>query len=127
MKMRLADVRENPLFQRWQKEATGVVEANNFEALCLWQLYSKDGEKHVVHTTQVKRLDWKDEGSGVMAQVDEEGTTISLRAARIDGQTIVFYSDESQVVDHRNIDKWLRECFPDARFTNSQNFRNALR
>lgn len=92
----------------------GVVEANSFERLCLWQEH---------HT---RRL-WLDRNDGLLETVghlDGMPVCLSLLTSKIDGHKVLFIDATSQVVDHRMIDKWLAETLPKTAFKNGGEYVN---
>lgn len=107
----------------------GVVEANSYEGMCLWQEQHERGGKT-----------WKEGGGGPMVQVGELAdmpVCISLTVNEIDGHRILFVDETSQVRDSRMVEKWLEENLPVTAFedadprkrlnsTNAMNFSNIL-
>lgn len=82
-----------------------VVQATSYEQLCLW----KDWHRHV---------SWVQDNPGWGKNVGYVGglpCVISVSWIIINGCYVMFYTDESQVVDHRMIERWLKEnCNPQA-------------
>lgn len=103
----------------------GVVEANSFEHLMLWQ------ENH-------KRLNWSSHGSkGMWFQIGQFGgmpVCVSLHIDEIDGHRIVFYDPTSRVVDNEMVREWLNAILPAScrdksarlNITDAMNFHNVL-
>lgn len=102
----------------------GVIEANSFEKLCLWQ---ERGSKAA----------WKENPAGyseVIGYLDDMPVCISLFTITVDGHKLLFFDPTSQVVDHRMIDQWLEENLPKSAFktdgwinkTNAMNFHNVF-
>lgn len=104
---------------------TGVVEANSFENLCLW-------EKH-----QDKKT-WLSSGTGFGATVghlDGRPVCVSFFKATINGHKILFIDPTSEVVDHKMIQEWLVKNLPRTAFrgesdlinkTDAMNFHNVF-
>jgi hypothetical protein len=62
----------------------------------------------------IKAKSWEDLGSGFMITVGYFGeypVCIDLQWTKIGGKWVCFYYPCSQVVDHRMVDKWMRENF----------------
>lgn len=80
----------------------GVVEANSYESLCLWQKYHESRS-------------WNSGtfGYGVtVGTIGDMSVCLSLLATVIDGHKILFYHPTSQVVDHRMVREWLGTYMP---------------
>ncbi|MBQ2263221.1 MAG: hypothetical protein II336_17905 [Loktanella sp.] len=83
-------------------DVVGVVEANSFETMCLWQNY-RGGRNWVSHS------------SGFGATVGTFGgkpVFISLTTATVDGQKVLFIDPTSEVVSWQIIDAWLDANIP---------------
>jgi hypothetical protein len=104
----------------------GVVDANSFEALCLWKEYTEELGKP-----------WIERSDGLMECVGELSgmpVNLSLTTAIVDGRKLLFIDAISQVVDNRLIDKWLVETMPVSAMkapghinrTNAMNFHNVF-
>lgn len=80
-----------------------VAHVTTFEKICLWEKYKND-------------CTWKADLSGQMCtigHVAERPICIALSWADLDGQTVLFVEDTSQLVDHKMIDEWLdANCCP---------------
>lgn len=77
----------------------GVVEANSFESMCLWQRWQEMGKS------------WVSTGHGYLATVGHLGdmpVCISILTATVDGEKILFIDPTSQVVDYRMVEEWLK-------------------
>lgn len=77
----------------------GVVEANSFEIMCLWQRWQELGKS------------WVSTGHGYLATVGHVGdmpVCISILTATVDGEKILFIDPTSQVVDYRMVEDWLK-------------------
>lgn len=86
------------------KGVVGVVEANSYETLCLWQ------ENH-----EERGMPWKQALSGygeIVGTLAGMPVHLSLLVHEIDGHRLLFIDPTSQVVDHRAIEAWLRENLP---------------
>jgi hypothetical protein len=82
----------------------GVVEANGYETLCLWQ------ENH-----EQRGMRWNEARSGygeTVGMLAGMPVCLSLLVHEIDGHRLLFIDPTSQVVDHRAIEAWLREHLP---------------
>lgn len=96
----------------------GVVEANSFEHLCLWQEYRS-------------RVAWSDRMSGfgeIIGHLADMPVCISLRTSTVDGHKLLFVDATSQVVDWRMVDAWLDKMMPQSarRDNGSVNRVNAM-
>jgi hypothetical protein len=111
----------SPQLKEFMSGVIGVVEANRFEYMCLWQAR---GEK-----TWVSRL------SGFAPTIGHIGDApicLSLFTAIVDGHNLLFAEAVSQVVDYRVVDAWLETNLPasarlaDGRLnrTDASNFHN---
>lgn len=90
--------------QKFLDGVIGVVDANNYEHLCLWE----ENKKYSIRT-------WQEQLGGLLEKVGElDGmpVCISLRVDIVGGQKILFMYPTSMVVDHRLIDKWLEKNMP---------------
>jgi hypothetical protein len=95
--------------KKFLEECVGVVEATNFEKMCLWQKY------HDKHGAEYPKY-WFDERGGPGAHVGTFGTypvVIMLTKAKVDGHWVAFIEDTSQVVNHTMIEDWLRKALTD--------------
>jgi hypothetical protein len=117
----------NPEFKKWQGLVKGIVEATDFERNCLWQMYAIEGAKfsQLVSGT---RIPWSPrQDYGVLTSVDGPGTCISVTIIEVNGRPILFYHDTSQLVNHKNIDKWFADAFPGVPKVDAANFFNVFR
>lgn len=111
----------------------GVVEANSFETLCLWQKHTDGGKRN--SDTWVQHL------SGPLVTVGHMDTSdkrypvcISLFINEVNGRKILFLEATSIVVNWDMISTWLIENLPKTAFrdngyinkTNAMNFFNLL-
>lgn len=99
----------------------GVVEANSYEQLCIWQEFHQELGKS-----------WIQNPSGLLETVGHLGrmpVCISLFTVTVDGHKLLFIDPTSQVVDHRMIDAWVDKVLPHAgkNRTNAMNFCNIFR
>ena len=103
----------------------GVVEANSFESLCLWEEAEEQGRS------------WISNNSGfgqTVGQIAGMPVCLSLLTAEVEGHKILFIDPTSQVVDHRMIEEWLAKTLPKSAFrddgfvnkTNAMNFHNVF-
>lgn len=95
-------------------DVVGVVEANSFEQLALWE-----------------REQWPSEGrSGPLVKVGELAgmpVCIALMKITVRGHNVAFMDVTSQVVDYRLIDAWLAAHLPKgARRVDAMNFHNVF-
>jgi hypothetical protein len=100
-----------------------VVEATDTERFFLWRFNDerKDGRK----------VSWKEIPSGLMVVFGEFAgfpVSVSLTWAFVNGRKVCFYADESRVVDHDMVKKFVRDyvASASARFSNASNFHNTL-
>lgn len=95
----------------------GVVEANSYEKLCLWE------ENH-----RRRAMPWVQRMDGLMVvvgNIDDRPVCITLTTADVGGHKILFIDPTSQVVDHAMIEKWLLDTLPaSARQPNNANYLN---
>jgi len=98
-------------------EVGGVIEANSYETIALWQEYSK-------------KYDWERGGEGKLATINQvtiDGETypicISVFKKKIGGLVILFWEATSAVVHYDYINEWLKENLPDG--VTSTNAMNA--
>lgn len=87
----------------------GVVDANSFERLCLWQ---ERGEKT-----------WVDSPFGHWLEIGscaDMPVCVNLSTVVIGGHKILFIDPTSQVVDYRMIDAWLERGMPSSARTKDQ-------
>lgn len=101
----------------------GVVEANSYEKHMLWN------ENRQRESPRV----WEENLSGfieTIGHINKVPVCISLNTAEVAYQKILFVDPTSQVVDHRMVDKWLKDNLPKSAFrsngyvnkTNAMNF-----
>lgn len=79
-----------------------LVEANSFEAQCLWVEHARDG-----------RVQWE-QGHGyavTVGSLDNRPVVVSIMWNRLNGRWVAFWHACSQVVDHVMIDAWLGKHF----------------
>lgn len=109
----------------------GVVDANSYESMCLWQEYDRQG----------RRDQWKSGGGGPLVTVGTVGrmpVCISLLVNEVEGNRLLFIDATSTVVDHRMIDAWLQKTMPVTAFedndprkrlnrADAMNFHNVLK
>lgn len=95
----------------------GVVEANSYEKMCLWQEHQARGS-------------WRERTDGlcqVVGTIDDRPVCVSLFTAEVDGHKILFVDPTSQVVDHAMIEKWLLDTLPaSARQQHNANYLNKV-
>jgi hypothetical protein len=75
-------------------------EATSYETLCLWDRH------HQQHG-----IPWEDERGGyawIVGRCAEMPVVVVVCWARILGRRIAFYEATSQVVDHRQVEAWVR-------------------
>jgi hypothetical protein len=111
-------------FNSLNRIISGIVEANSFETMCLWQRWKDNGKS------------WVSTGHGYGPKVGTYGdmpVCISLLTAMVEGQKILFVDPTSQVTDHRLIEAWLKANVPSAlrkdgylNKTDAMNFANAV-
>ena len=122
------------------KDVEYVIEANSFEQLQLWKMYSKEAKGAYLHVENefVRRFGWINENDGYLQIVgniktDESNfpVCISISFAKLDGVNVMFFYSTGQVSHHGMIDKWLeKNCnpmSPGRRFkTDAMNFSHAI-
>ncbi|MBW3243299.1 hypothetical protein KUV57_11385 [Epibacterium sp. DP7N7-1] len=104
---------------------TGVVEANSFETMCLW-------ERHTMHGRA-----WEEVSTGygaTVAVLHDRPVALSLRIAIVEGQKVLFIDATSELVDWKLIDAWLEKNLPASAYdgdrinrSDAMNFANVLR
>lgn len=104
----------------------GIVEATNYESLCLWKEYHKE-----------KGYTWVQQTSGSLVTVGEFGdmpVCIAPLVHIVDGKKIMFVEATSIVVHWLIIEEWLKNNVPSAvrddgylNKQNAMNFFNLLR
>lgn len=101
----------------------GVVEANSYESMCLWQ----------EHTKRHGKESWVSNLSGfleIVGHLNDKPVCISLFTTVVNGQKLLFWHATSTVVDHDIIRKWFeKNLTPEAygNTTDAMNFHNVLR
>lgn len=119
----------------WQKELDeflvdieGVVDANSFEHLALWQ-ENKDSDQP---------MSWEEYNRGFFETIGSfhrRPICVSMFKDKIDGKWILFIDPTSEIVDHRLIEEWLNKAMPTSarnsngsvNRTNAMNFSNVFR
>jgi hypothetical protein len=104
---------------------TGVVEANSFETMCLWEGNRKVGRSWVEIS----------HGYGAtVATLHDRPVVLSLRSAIVEGQKILFIDATSELVDWTLISAWLEKNLPRSAYdgdrinrSDAMNFHNVLR
>jgi hypothetical protein len=118
-----------PDLEKFLDGVVGIIEANDYEVLSLWQERRNNNLKP----------SWESSLSGMHMTVGFVGAdpvAINLRTAVVDGHKVLFFDASSQVVDHRLIDSWLRKNLPRSAFrpgspeqinrTDAMNFYNVM-
>ena len=101
----------------------GIVEATNYESLCLWR------------EAMQRKESWVTDHSGILETVGRlanRPVCISLLIIEVKGYRILFMEATSQVVDHVMIEDWLKKNIPSTAFnergylnkTDAMNFNN---
>lgn len=96
----------------------GVVEANSYETMTLWDKW-----------TNVYGKSWVSHGMGygvTIGTLDGRPVCISILHALVEGHKILFIDPTSVVVDHDMIKDWIDINLPGLRMTNSMNFSHAI-
>jgi hypothetical protein len=114
----------SPLKAWIDKETAGIVgicEANSYEKMCLWREYHED-----------RKISWEPgTGGGPMITIgmskDERPTVLCLCVDIVDGKRVLFFDATSQLVDHKLIDEYVANTWPNVRRTDAMNFSNILR
>lgn len=100
-------------------DVKGVVEANRYESLALWEKYSQ-------------RTKWKSLGFGFIpciGKFNDHPVHISLLKNYILDQPILFWYATSPIVNYNMIDEWLKEFLPNEAYANksdADNFFNVV-
>ena len=92
------------------KDIEGIVEATNFETLCLYEKYKDD---------------WKQINSGTfvtVAKVENRPICLSLTVNFVKGNKILFIEPTSQLIDWKLINKWLEDNFKNVKTADAMNF-----
>lgn len=96
----------------------GIVEASSFEQLKLWEEYKDEWEE--------------DSRGGPLFTVGELAGApicIALRKARVKGHLVAFMEATSQVLDYRQIDRWIFDHLPEGAYrckVDAMNFHNVF-
>lgn len=107
--------------EQFLEGVVGWVEATSFEQHCLWKEFHLNGE-----TTWIENM------SGLGRQIgrlDNRPIFVSLRTAVVDGHKLLFVDPTSVVVDHDQIEEWLKQTLPAEVYavrTDAINFPNVL-
>lgn len=112
------------------KGVIGVVDANSFENMSLWQQNQiRDNQRT-----------WEESRSGYLVTVGQMGdrpVCLSISYATIDGHKILFIDACSEVVDYAMVEEWLKKYLPETAWTerfsgkyinrtNAMNFHNVF-
>jgi hypothetical protein len=89
--------------------AKGVVEANSYESMALWQTHTDNGG------TWVKTLSCIGVCAGTYGK---DRVFISLSSAVVNGKKIIFYEPTSIVVNWALVDKWIESVMPESTYRN---------
>jgi hypothetical protein len=95
----------------------GVVEANSYERLCLWQ------------EAQGRKTPWRKRSvvlHETVGHLSDMPVCLTLVTAEIDRHKILFIDPVSQVIDYRLIDNWLADMLPGVRKVDAMNFHNVF-
>lgn len=112
---------DDPDLENFLTGVVGWVEASSYEQHCLWKEWHLDGN-----------LVWIENLSGLgreVGRIDDRPIFISLRTALVDGHKLLFVDPTSVVVDHDQIEQWLRTKLPPEAYcvrSDAQNFPNVL-
>lgn len=85
-----------------------MVEATHFEHFMLWKENSE-------RQAPMVPLRWEQDTLGHIYTIGElagNPIAVSVEFAVIDGRRVAFYEATSQVVDHRLVEKWIKEQCP---------------
>lgn len=99
---------DDPDFKRevdkYMEGVVGVIDANSFERMCLWERFTKN-----------TGIVWDDNLEGLFFEVgtlSDMPVTLSIFSVSVDGVKILFVDSPSMVVDHRLINQWLDKHLP---------------
>lgn len=101
----VANIAPSAEVRSYMAGVSGIVEANNFEIMSLREKWENCGHS------------WDSTGHGYMPTVGAVGSApicISIQTALIEGQKILFIDPTSMVVDHDQIESWLKTHVPTA-------------
>ncbi len=90
------------------KSVIGVIEANSFEYMTLWEMYASEALSFGIGTRA--RCDWREDLSGlffIIGHLAERPVTIQLRFAELNGHRVIFFNSPSVVVDHDMVRSWI--------------------
>jgi len=104
-----------------------LVEADSFASTCLWERWAVDADRS--GTPSERRLSWKEHSRGIgleVGRLDDRPVMVTLFWNTIGGALVCFYHSDSQVVDRRMVEGFLRERFPDVPIRDALNFHNVV-
>lgn len=103
--------------QKILMQVDGIVEANTFEHLCLWEKFNKE-------------VTWREARTGLsktLGKLNGFPIEFSYSIDVINGYNILFWESTSRVVDYDLIKNYLSKHCPRVKIhTNAMNFRNAF-
>lgn len=95
-------------YKEFLKDVIGVVEATDYESLCLWKDYTDTGKKKDV---------WEQGNGGYLITVGhfcKRPICIIVFVHTISGHRVLFMEPTSQLVDHKKIEQWLLDNLPES-------------
>ena len=127
------DEADKALMQQRLRDTRFVVEATDFEYLCLWERHSLESNPDILRTRGRKRH-WEQLNPGYLTTagvLNDLPVCVHLRWAKIDGVLVMFYEAVSRVVDRDMVRQWLKDnCWPEwdgrAAKEDAMNFHIAL-
>lgn len=91
-----------------------AIEATSFEVFTLSSHHNRE---------------WRSKSEGMLATVGElfgRPICVTLGKSSVDGRMLVFYEATSALADHTMVREWLKTAGPHLKFTDANNFHNAL-
>ena len=111
-----------------------VVEATDYERLCLWLEWADEADN--LGSQRFPRIPWEQDSLGYMKQVGElagHPVNVCLTFARINGKQVAFWEAVSNVIDHAMIEAWLKtqasprwDSGTRLAYTNAMNFHHCI-
>lgn len=106
----------------WMRETFFLVEATSFERQVLWErnsIQALDGKVELLTASEHRhRVAWEQLNPGYHAtvgQVDGRPVCVCVFFNRVGGRIVAFHETTSEVVDHAQVEAWLRKEFPSSR------------
>jgi len=118
--------------QKLIPQIVGLVDGSNDASFFLWKetALESDHARYELEKDRKYRVHWDDRsrqgGMQEVGRIAGRPVVVELSFQKIEGRWICFYHGCSTVVDHEQIDNWIREVFPDVPKSDAMNFGNVL-